>query len=761
MNHMTKLCMGCMEEMSISATACPYCGWNKKTDKQESYYLSPETIIGGKYIVGKVLSYQNFTVKYIGFDAENKQKVLINEYLPSDFSTRSNHENEITIYSGDALEQFNQGLMNFLNEGNVIQQFISLPGIARVCDCIVENSTGYVISEYLEGDSLKNILSSGKKYKTEDAVKMISNILKGLHQIHRKGIFHCDISPENIFITKDGQAKLTDFGATKYVTTLNSKSLAIILKQGYAPEEQYRSKGERGAWTDVYAIAAVLYQMLTGKVPQESIDRALEDRLELPSKMGISISNATENALFNALNIYTNERTSSAEKFLQELNSSSTKRLKVKRRRKETGKTPAWMKIMAAMAACAVIAGGVFVVKNMNNDRQGTVKSAEPLQYKLGETKLEELQDYWSNNIENDFYDCVDVEYRYVSDGSWDDVIMELIDESENGCMSSGTAANTIQSELEKSNDKTVAKLVVASTKYYTFQKEWFERMPSPVSSDNTVTYDAKAYPGTKAVPGDDQSKPYGVIQTIKLGNDVIYDAKTAKTNEDSSPLLNKIALKDAVITIYTGEYFIYKNKNQYKENDFLGKNIDEIKFQKVHSVGKSNQKKTDSPQKLSVDSMKMLCEDGYYCFNSSVIQGMIIDVLSEQLKKGQDYNGIKDNGKLFKLVSGRIPSGISLQKLKQQGFKIANINSFSGDLSQYIVSNVKITDKSIKKDQQLTFNNVDYFTKSVPLTVTAEKKVVPSQKKPVDSNAVPQENQTKQEKTPNSNPNDLNNLTN
>lgn len=128
-------------------------------------------------------------------------------------------------------------------------------------------------------------------------------------------IIHCDIAPETIMLTKDGQVKLLDFGATRYVTTANSKSLAIILKQGYAPEEQYRSQGQRGPWTDVYALGAVLYRLLTGKVPEESVERALDDELQEPSKLGVSLPISVENALMNALNVYQKDRTSSASVF--------------------------------------------------------------------------------------------------------------------------------------------------------------------------------------------------------------------------------------------------------------------------------------------------------------------------------------------------------------------------------------------------------------------------------------------------------------
>lgn len=356
-----KLCMGCMESIEDSLTTCPHCGYNETTLRQESYYLDPGTIVGGKYIVGKVLGYSGYTVTYLGMDAELNRKIMVKEYLPSDFSTRSEGEKEVTIYSGDALEQFEQGLTTFLNEANRIQHLENIPGIAKVYNCVAENDTGYVISEYLEGHTLKEVLDSGRNFTPQEAKNIISQILEGLRLVHPLDVIHCDIAPETIMITNTGEIKLLDFGATRYVTTANSKSLAIILKQGYAPEEQYRSQGERGPWTDVYALAAVMYRMITGKTPDESVDRALMDELKEPSKLGIQIPKNMENALMNALNVYKKDRTPSAEVFLKELNSPEVKRIQVKKQKYETGKFPRWAKGLVAGLLCLVIIGGIAV----------------------------------------------------------------------------------------------------------------------------------------------------------------------------------------------------------------------------------------------------------------------------------------------------------------------------------------------------------------------------------------------------------------
>ena len=151
-------------------------------------------------------------MSYMGMDAEKNRKVIVKEYLPSDFSTRSEGEKEVTIYSGDGQQQFEQGLTNFLNEANRIQHLQNINGIAKVYDCISENETGYVISEYVEGHTLKEILENGKRYSAEEAANFIRKILQGLVEVHRMDIVHCDISPETIMITNSGDIKLTDFG---------------------------------------------------------------------------------------------------------------------------------------------------------------------------------------------------------------------------------------------------------------------------------------------------------------------------------------------------------------------------------------------------------------------------------------------------------------------------------------------------------------------------------------------------------------------
>lgn len=369
-----RICLGCMEKIKDKYSECPYCGYIDGTPAKEVCHIVPGTVLAGKYIVGRVVGYGGFGVTYIGYDGLLEKKIAIKEYLPSEFATRMPGQTEVTVYSGEREEQFYSGIEKFVEEGKRLAQFKEVTGIVRIFDSFTENKTAYIIMEYLEGETLKSRLERERKLDVEASLSVIMPILTALKEVHNIGIIHRDIAPDNIFLTSSGEVKLLDFGAARYATTTHSKSLSVIIKQGYAPEEQYRSRGEQGPWTDVYACGATLYKMLTGITPEDSMERAGKDTLQAPSRCGAKTSKNLDTAIMNAMNLRIEDRTQSAEEFEEELLSvTEVKRKKVHERKMDIGKWPLWIKLISGAAACGILTFGVLLATGVIHFDMGKI----------------------------------------------------------------------------------------------------------------------------------------------------------------------------------------------------------------------------------------------------------------------------------------------------------------------------------------------------------------------------------------------------
>lgn len=709
-----KLCMGCMENIEDHVTTCPYCGYDETTLRQESYYLDPGTVVGGKYIVGRVMGYAGYTVTYLGLDAEQNRKVMIKEYLPSDFSTRSEGEKEVTIYSGDALEQFEQGLTTFLNEANRIQHLENVPGIAKVYDCVAENDTGYVISEYLEGQTLKEVLDSGRVFAPQEAKDFIAQILEGLRLVHPLNVIHCDIAPETIMITNTGEIKLLDFGATRYVTTANSKSLAIILKQGYAPEEQYRSRGERGPWTDVYALAAVMYRMITGNVPDESIDRALMDELKEPSKLGISIPKNIENAMMNALNVYQKDRTPSAEVFLKELNSPEVVRIQVKRQKYETGKFPRWAKGLVAGLVCVVLAGGGVVVSQLNKDtKQGDNKNIIRMEGLIGKTEKEALDELEKAGI-HDYEKTYHYDEKAGQEGkvfSQNPVSGEII--TGKITFDIGTAKRcSIKDLLDK--------------------------------SENVFDL-GQGLKKLEAEGADRKKESFGHIYLIELKEEIELNGTKKKflKKADLSQEANQkhyIEISNIIcIRYYVGSFWYVRSL----ERNYEGENINSQEFLWQKYIRDENGKRKESKGEKERPPHEAL----YLSFSNRYKAG---DIVEQHFKKGRKYDYSKERKKLFDTVERQInwwsgKTGKQLEsELKELGMKEENITFSSSADSGSPVVDVNVTgpvkkDKLVLKDK-ISEVKVTIKTKPRPISTPVPTPVPtpkPTPKPTVDEDGI------------------------
>ena len=369
-----KRCMGCMETYEEEYQVCPWCGYIEGTKPQEAIHMIPGKKLHDRYVIGKVLGYGGFGVTYIGWDPKLEQKVAIKEYMPAEFSTRMPGYSNITVFGGDKAEQFHGGKGKFIDEARRLAKFQNEPGIVSVFDSFEENDTAYIVMEYLEGRTLTDYLTEVKTIPEDKAVKMLLPVMESLKKVHEAGIIHRDIAPDNIFITKKGDVKLIDFGASRYATTTHSRSLTVIVKPGFSPEEQYRSRGDQGKHTDVYSLAATLYKMITGKTPPDAMERRAyyenknKDILIRPHKLKKGVSPAREIALLNALNVRIEDRTPDVETFIEEITSGIVpKRRYGKIKKIDIYTMPLWFKSLAVTLALVFVAVTALIFTGVIN----------------------------------------------------------------------------------------------------------------------------------------------------------------------------------------------------------------------------------------------------------------------------------------------------------------------------------------------------------------------------------------------------------
>ena len=365
---MSKRCLGCMEFYGDEFEICPHCGYVEGSPAEEAIHMAPGTLLHDRYIIGKVLGFGGFGVTYIGWDGRLEQKVAIKEYLPSEFSTRMPGETTVTVFNGDKKEQFDDGLEKFVDEAKRLAKFKNESGIVKIFDSFSENETAYIIMEYLDGETLTERLAREQTIPEDEAVEMLWSVMQSLQVVHNEGILHRDIAPDNIFLTTDGEVKLIDFGASRYATTSHSRSLTVIIKPGYSPEEQYRSRGDQGPHTDVYALAATLYKMITGKTPPDAMERraSIESKrkeiLISPHKIVKNISLNRENAILNAMNVRIEDRTPDVQSFMEELNADPpVKRRYGKIKKIDLYTWPLWLKILIPSVLAVLLIFGVLL----------------------------------------------------------------------------------------------------------------------------------------------------------------------------------------------------------------------------------------------------------------------------------------------------------------------------------------------------------------------------------------------------------------
>ena len=378
--------------------ACPHCGHTVGEPRKGAQQLPLGTILDGKYQLGMVLGQGGFGITYLAYDLTLHTRVAIKEYFPLGLVTRQTQI--VTFSTINAQSFFQKGEEAFYREAQLLVRFQNHPNIVHVSNFFRQNGTAYFVMEYIEGESLSAYLDKrGGQLTYDETIQLLSPIFDALFDIHNTGILHRDIAPDNIFMAKDGNIKLIDFGAAKNELGQHTHSSAAILKPGYAPLEQYTSGSNQGPWTDIYAMGAVIYRCLTGTVPPDAPNRITGQSLMNFREAGIDVPAGAEAAIAKALALDIPNRWQNIIDFKKTLIDpaamKNNKPQTQERGRKQKTRKP-WIIPVLAIAVVFLIIGFIFsqiVIPKEQKYREGTSLISDG-QYEEALQILDEIGQY-------------------------------------------------------------------------------------------------------------------------------------------------------------------------------------------------------------------------------------------------------------------------------------------------------------------------------------------------------------------------------
>ena len=229
--------------------------------------------------------------------------VAIKEFFPRGYTARAAGSSEVLLSHESNRNAFAHWLTAFAKEAKILASVKGLHGVVKLSDSFKQNNTAYIVTDFLDGISLRaHINAQGGRLNYREALAISRPMLDSLYVIHNHGVIHKDISPENVMIVRNSCVKLIDFGAASAFRNPSEKPY-IVLKTGYSPIELYDNRYKLGPWTDIYQAAATLYNAITGELPPEPQARMQNDTLLRPSALGIQMPLIIENTLLKALNI--------------------------------------------------------------------------------------------------------------------------------------------------------------------------------------------------------------------------------------------------------------------------------------------------------------------------------------------------------------------------------------------------------------------------------------------------------------------------
>ena len=370
-------CENCFNELSSVDETCPQCGFTKGDGAVERIYLNPGTLLWGRYVIGRVIGAGGFGIIYKAWDNTTNMVVAVKEYFQSGLVSRVSQTGEIFLIGRDnRLNEFLEGKQRFIDEAVRIREFAGHPNMVAITDVFEQNNTVYQVMEFLQGDTLETYLSK-HSLSIEEKVGVAMMVGEALKTLHHAGILHRDVSPDNIIIPFNNLeygVKLFDFGAARFHPKEKDSLLTRVMKHGFSPPEQYGPSSGQNQQTDIYALGATLYYLLTGMKPEESTNRRIEDNVPTPKALNEEIPDNISNAVLTAMALDLQLRYKTIEEFSAALTAQEpvlSPKQEMKKRRKKR------LIISLISAACIIVGFAIYGILLMLEVDRTTLPDGE------------------------------------------------------------------------------------------------------------------------------------------------------------------------------------------------------------------------------------------------------------------------------------------------------------------------------------------------------------------------------------------------
>ncbi len=424
------LCKNCFEEYEEHLGMCHYCGYEEGDEADEPFILKPGSILNNRYVIGQKRGLGGFGITYKAWDMQTNMVLAVKEYYLASCATRQQGTQDVIVNAEKNMKEFLHFKNRFLEEARCTAKFNQSNNIVNVYDFFEEHNTAYMVMEYLDGISLDKLMET-RQLTMEETIYFINKITEALVDVHKANIIHRDISPDNVFLLKNGKIKLYDFGAARL--SLQNDALTRVVKRGFAPIEQYRSDKVQGPWTDIYALGATAYYILTGVKPIESTDREAQKVDPLPSPMSLNpnIPEGVNNAILRAMSVEIPLRFQNLDEFSQALNGTKVIRDVVAERKLRKLK-----RAVSLALACFVLFVGTYVALNvvLNDLKSETLPDSTiqiwcelPDDEQSASSKTTAMQQIISTF--NNSYPNVEIEIQYYNSDTYSEAIAQAYED--------------------------------------------------------------------------------------------------------------------------------------------------------------------------------------------------------------------------------------------------------------------------------------------------------------------------------------------